>query len=66
MSLRGDAIRQAGANKAVRPEIRLSKEKPSKGKEKAMLLTDPFVLIALGFDLYDLRAVKVHLFRRER
>lgn len=58
MSLRGDAIRQAGANKAVRPAF--------EGKEKAMLLTDPFVLIALGFDLYDLRAVKVHLFRRER
>lgn len=59
MSLRGDAIRQAGANKAVRPyRIRLSKAFPSKEKEKAMLLTDPFVLIALGFDLYDLRAVQ--------
>ncbi|EEF27697.1 conserved hypothetical protein [Ricinus communis] len=48
MSLRGDAIRQAGANKDVRPyRIRngegLSFEKRP-GKERAMLLTDPFVV----------------------
>lgn len=40
------AIRQARANKAVRPyQIKNAKAFPSKGeKKRAMLLTDPFVL----------------------
>ena len=61
MSLRGDAIRQVGAKKVVRPSTRLGMRRPFKGERrprKKELCYWPTLFIALGSDLYDLLAVQ--------